>query len=62
MEVNGPDISNYGVIQKSKKVGNITGLIEKPPFALAPSNLASIGRYVLQSEIFEIIPKPKTRF
>jgi UTP--glucose-1-phosphate uridylyltransferase len=62
MEVNGPDISNYGVIQKSKKVGNITGLIEKPPFALAPSNLASIGRYVLQSEIFEIIRNQKPGF
>jgi UTP--glucose-1-phosphate uridylyltransferase len=62
MEVNGSEISNYGVIQKSEKFGNITGLIEKPPFAKAPSNLASIGRYVLQPEIFQIIRNQKPGF
>jgi UTP--glucose-1-phosphate uridylyltransferase len=36
-------------------VVRITGLVEKPNNADAPSNLAVIGRYVLRSEIFEIL-------
>ena len=31
------------------------GLIEKPDFKNAPSNLASIGRYVLTPDIFSIL-------
>lgn len=33
----------------------ITGLVEKPDPSVAPSTLAVIGRYVLPSEIFEVI-------
>src|SRR4051812_21463367 len=33
----------------------ITGLVEKPPVAEAPSSLAIIGRYVLAPEIFEVL-------
>ncbi|HEV7207408.1 MAG TPA: UTP--glucose-1-phosphate uridylyltransferase [Mycobacteriales bacterium] len=33
----------------------ITGLVEKPPTAEAPSNLAIIGRYVLAPEVFAIL-------
>tara|TARA_B100000767_G_C19771001_1_gene540009 strand:- start:2553 stop:3392 length:840 start_codon:yes stop_codon:yes gene_type:complete len=62
MEVNGRDIENYGVVEKAEKFGSVTGLIEKPTFALAPSNLASIGRYVLQPEIFDIIRNQKPGF
>ena len=36
-------------------VVRITGLVEKPAFGSAPSNLAIIGRYVLRPEIFEIL-------
>jgi UTP--glucose-1-phosphate uridylyltransferase len=36
-------------------VVKITGLVEKPDAAEAPSNLAVIGRYVLRPEIFDII-------
>ena len=57
MEVNGPDISQYGVIVPDKKPGSVVGLVEKPKFEQAPSNLASIGRYVLTSDIFEILRK-----
>ena len=35
--------------------GNVAGLVEKPAFEQAPSNLASIGRYVLTPDIFEIL-------
>ena len=55
MKVDGPDISKYGVIVSNHKTGLVTGLIEKPDFKKAPSNLASIGRYVLTPDIFEIL-------
>tara|TARA_B110000977_G_scaffold200799_1_gene292657 strand:- start:1203 stop:2030 length:828 start_codon:yes stop_codon:yes gene_type:complete len=55
MEVNGPEISKYGVIVSNNVTGLITGLIEKPNYKNAPSNLASIGRYVLTPDIFDIL-------
>ena len=55
MKVDGPDISKYGVIVPSDETGSIVGLIEKPDFKNAPSNLASIGRYVLTPDIFGIL-------
>ncbi len=57
MEVDGPDISKYGVVVKSTSEGNISGLVEKPSYEDAPSNLASIGRYVLTPDIFDILRK-----
>ena len=55
MEVNGPDISKYGVVLPGKEPGAVAGLVEKPDIDKAPSNFASIGRYVLTPDIFEII-------
>ena len=55
MKVNGPDISKYGVIVPHHKTGLVAGLIEKPKFENAPSNLASIGRYILTPDIFDIL-------
>ena len=55
MEVEGPDIAKYGVIVPSDCGKSISGLIEKPKPELAPSNLASIGRYVLTPDIFKIL-------
>ena len=55
MKVDGPNISKYGVIVPNNKTGIVTGLIEKPDFKDAPSNLASIGRYVLTPDIFDIL-------
>jgi UTP--glucose-1-phosphate uridylyltransferase len=55
MKVNGPDISKYGVIVTDNKTGLVKGIIEKPDFESAPSDLASIGRYVLTSDIFDIL-------
>lgn len=54
MQVDGPDISKYGVVVP-KSDGTVAGLIEKPSAEAAPSNLASIGRYILTSDIFEIL-------
>ena len=55
MEVNGPDISKYGVIIPNTSSTKISGLIEKPNQINAPSNLASIGRYVLTADIFQTL-------
>jgi UTP--glucose-1-phosphate uridylyltransferase len=55
MKVNGPEISKYGVIVSDSETDLVTGLIEKPNFENAPSNLASIGRYVLTPDIFDIL-------
>ena len=55
MEVNGPDISKYGVVVPNGNFGSVAGLVEKPKLQEAPSNLASIGRYVLTPDIFEIL-------
>ena len=60
MEVNGPDISKYGVVVTNKETGLVSGLIEKPNFKNAPSNLASIGRYILTPDIFDIIKNQST--
>ncbi len=57
MAINGPDISKYGVIAKNNDSGLISGLIEKPNIEDAPSNLASIGRYILTPDIFKILSK-----
>ena len=59
MEVNGPEISKYGVVKKDSVTGKLSGLIEKPAFEDAPSNLASIGRYVLSPDIFDILKSIK---
>ena len=55
MEVNGPDISKYGVVLPGSGSGAVAGLVEKPDVDKAPSSFASIGRYVLTSDIFDII-------
>ncbi len=38
-------------------VVRITGLVEKPAEGTAPSNLAIIGRYVLQPEVFDVLER-----
>ena len=53
MEVDGPDISKYGVVVPGAD-GGIMSLVEKPEATAAPSN-RSIGRYVLTPDIFETL-------
>ena len=62
MQVTGPNISNYGVVKVKENTNLVTGLVEKPKFEDAPSDLASIGRYVLKPEIFDFlrVQKPGT--
>jgi UTP--glucose-1-phosphate uridylyltransferase len=44
-----------GVGQRSGKMFEVDGMIEKPKPGTAPSNLSITGRYVLQPEIFKIL-------
>ena len=55
MRVEGEAISRYGVVVPGGRDGEVAGLVEKPKFADAPSDLASIGRYVLTPDIFDIL-------
>ena len=55
MEMKGPEIAQYGVVVPGNGVNTIAGLVEKPDPSKAPSNLISIGRYVLTPGVFEIL-------
>jgi len=55
MQVACPDISKYGVIIKGDAPGAVAGLVEKPNFEEAPSDMASIGRYILRPDIFDVL-------
>ena len=55
MEVADADISKYGIVAPSGSGIGIEGLIEKPSTSEAPSNFASIGRYVLTPDIFKTL-------
>ena len=55
MEVDRQATKSYGVIAPGKVDGpliEVTGLVEKPEPDQAPSNLAVVGRYILQPEVF----------
>jgi UTP--glucose-1-phosphate uridylyltransferase len=56
------EISAYGCVaaetlEDGGPLVRVTGLVEKPPAAEAPSNLAIMGRYVLTPEIFDCIDR-----
>jgi UTP--glucose-1-phosphate uridylyltransferase len=58
MEVEGEAISRFGALdveEVADGVFRIKDMVEKPPLAQAPSNLAIIGRYILTPDIFDEI-------
>jgi UTP--glucose-1-phosphate uridylyltransferase len=59
MEVDPTVAHLYGIATvtptEHNDVVTVTGLVEKPASGTAPSNLAVIGRYVLQPEVFGIL-------
>ena len=55
MPVDEAYISNYGVIIPSADGHGVKGMVEKPRQDKAPSNLASIGRYILTPDIFDTL-------
>ncbi len=57
-EVAKEKINDYGIIKGGKIDGSIyliDDIIEKPPLEEAPSNIGTVGRYVLTPEIFDCI-------
>jgi len=46
-----------GVEDRNAKISRITGMVEKPRPADAPSNLHITGRYILQPDIFAILER-----
>ena len=54
-EVDPSHVSKYGIIRPGNAAGSVAGLVEKPHTEEAPSRLASIGRYVLEPEILDIL-------
>ncbi|GGG99902.1 UTP--glucose-1-phosphate uridylyltransferase GalU [Silvibacterium dinghuense] len=64
MEVDGPAISAYGVMDGAVSASNprlieAKGMVEKPKFEDAPSKNAIVGRYVLTPAIFELLENIK---
>jgi UTP--glucose-1-phosphate uridylyltransferase len=55
MPVDEAYISQYGVIIPSANDHGVIGMVEKPRQDEAPSNLASIGRYILTPDIFDTL-------
>ena len=57
-EVPKKDVSKYGIID-GKHIENgvyrVNSLVEKPSIEEAPSNLAVLGRYIINPSIFEIL-------
>lgn len=57
-ECNPADVSKYGIVARGEGGDTgfkITGMVEKPKPADAPSNLIISGRYILQPEIFTLL-------
>ncbi len=54
------DVNKFGIVKlarerKIKELSLIENIIEKPSIKKAPSNLAAVGRYVLDPQIFNFI-------
>lgn len=60
------EVSSYGILavepapQFGPRVHRILDMVEKPPRAEAPSNLAIIGRYILTPDIFPALEATKS--
>lgn len=61
-QVDKSETDKYGIVSlkgESEKEGFISGIVEKPDPAVAPSTLAVVGRYVLTPRIFHHLEKTK---
>ena len=57
-EVPMEDVHQYGVVDaraSGDRTFEVSGMVEKPPQADAPSNLAVVGRYILTPRLFELL-------
>ncbi len=60
MEVDKQKVSSYGIVQVTNNNDNIVEInqmIEKPSIDNAPSNLAIVGRYILDYKVFDILER-----
>ena len=60
MEVDKQKVSSYGIVKVDKSDKDlmlINQMVEKPSVENAPSNLAIIGRYILDHKVFEVLEK-----
>ncbi|MGN6499147.1 MAG: UTP--glucose-1-phosphate uridylyltransferase [Tsuneonella sp.] len=59
LEVSPDEVSSYGVIAPGQPISDslteVTGLVEKPAMAEAPSNKIISGRYILQPEVMRTL-------
>lgn len=56
------DVCKYGIVDGEKvadRVYTVKGLVEKPAVADAPSNVAILGRYIINPGIFDILAETK---
>ncbi|WP_352419494.1 UTP--glucose-1-phosphate uridylyltransferase GalU [Proteiniborus sp.] len=61
-EVAREDVSKYGIVDGKfieDRVYKVKGLVEKPDVENAPSNIAILGRYIINPAIFEILEHTK---
>ena len=62
MDVNKNEVSSYGIIhpgKSDKNIYEIKKMVEKPKISEAPSRMAIVGRYILDSEIFKVLKNQK---
>lgn len=60
-EVDPSVVSRYGIISYAdRNTGKIASIIEKPKMEEAPSTSAGLGRYIVKSEIFDVLRELKT--
>lgn len=60
--VNAEDVSKYGIVdgkQVGDRVYTVKSLVEKPSIDEAPSNVAILGRYIINPGIFDILEHTK---
>ena len=61
MDVDKNEVSSYGIITPGKILTNniteILGLVEKPSIDKSPSNMAVVGRYIIEPSIFKELEK-----
>ncbi len=55
-------VSKYGIVdgvKLSDRLYTVSGLVEKPPIDKAPTDVAILGRYIIEPEIFDYLEKTK---
>ena len=55
LQVSPDEVTKYGILIQGMDEGSVSGIVEKPRKEDAPSNFASIGRYLLTPAIFNIL-------